>query len=255
MVTSHPTQLQLELGHAGEPVSAAVAEHSITCPQCSQFLRTLEDERERLLASEPPGQFASRMTQAAMRQAAERGWTLRKVRLGLGPSVAMAGTLAIAAIVAARTAHWGEASHSDSEQAEAATIAAKQVSNGAVRLPDGMAEAVSRPPPPASTGPQQLSMHAGNRLLAINPNLRPYRVYLPEEFARRMGTGDKISPVLEICVTAEGAVKSATIVTGSIPVVDAQIPTVILRWKYRPYLVDGKPEPFCYLTRYSIEAK
>src|SRR3569832_423837 len=105
MVTSHPTQLQLELWHAGETVSAAVAEHSITCPQCSQFLRTLERERERLLAAEPPGQFASRMHRAAMRQTSERRWTLRKLRMGLGSSVAMAGTLAIAAIVAGRSGH------------------------------------------------------------------------------------------------------------------------------------------------------
>ena len=98
-------------------------------------------------------------------------------------------------------------------------------------------------------------MQAGNRLLAINPNLLPYRVQVPEEFTQRMGSGDKIGPVLEICVTAQGSVKSVTIVTGSIPVVDAQIPAVIPRWKYRPYLVDGKPEPFCYVTRYSIEVK
>lgn len=255
MVTSHPTQLQLELGHAGEPVSAAVAEHSSTCPQCSQFLRTLERERERLLAAEPPGQFASRMHRAAMRQTAERGWTLRKLRMGLGSSVAMAGTLAIAAIVAGRSAHWGQASQSDAKQAEPATTAAQPASSGTVRLPEATAGEVSRPSPPASTGPQQLSMQAGNRLLAINPSLRPYRVQVPEEFTQRMSTGDKISPVLEICVTAQGSVKSVTIVTGSIPVVDAQIPMVIPRWKYRPYLVDGKPESFCYVTRYSIEVK
>jgi hypothetical protein len=262
MVTSHPTQLQLELAHAGEPVSAAVAAHLISCPQCSQFLRALERERELLLASEPPAQFASRMKQAAVRQAPERWWTLRKLRMGLGSSVAMAGTLAMAAVVAGRMAHWKEASHSGFEQAGRATTAARQMSNaarqvstGAVGAPDGMEGAVSRPPPPASTGPKQLSMQAGNRLLAINPSLRPYRVHVPEEFTGRMGTGDKISPVLEICVTAQGSVKSVTIVTASIAVVDAQIRTVIPRWKYRPYLVDGKPEPFCYLTRYSIEAK
>ena len=129
------------------------------------------------------------------------------------------------------------------------------MSNSAVAAPDEKAGDISPPPPSASTGSQRLSMQAGNRLLAINPNLRPYRVYLPEEFAQRMGTGDKISPVLEICVSAQGSVKSVTILTGSIPAVDVQIPTVISRWKYRPYLVDAKPEPFCYRTRYSIEAK
>src|SRR3954468_5161445 len=112
MVTSHPTQLQLELGHAGEAVSAAVAAHLITCPQCSQFLRTLERERELLLAAESPGQFASRMKAAAVRQPRQRWWTLRRLRMGLGASVAMAGTLAMAAIVAGRMVHWEQASQS-----------------------------------------------------------------------------------------------------------------------------------------------
>ena len=265
MVTSHPTQLQLEMGHAGEPVSAAVTAHLLTCAECSQFLRALERERELLLASESPGQFARRMKQAAVPQAAARCWTPRQLRVGLGSSVATAGTfamatvamaaVAMAALVAGKAAHWEEALHSGSEQAEQATTAASPVSSVAVRAPDGRAGDVSVPPPAASTGPQQLSMQAGNRLLAINPSLRPYRVHVPEEVTERMGTGAKIGPVLEICVTAQGSVKNVTIVTASLAVVDAQIPTVIARWKYRPYLVDGKPEPFCYLTRYSIEAK
>lgn len=265
MVTSHPTQLQLELGHAGEPVSAAVSAHLITCPQCSQFLRTLEHERERLLASESPGQFVSRLRQEAARQPAER-WTPSKLRMGLGSSIVMAGTLAgtlaMAAIVAGRAVYSEKASRSASEQAARTPTAAAQPSGLAVvashpsggATPDGLAAGVSLPPP-ASLAPQQLSMQAGNRLLAINPSLRPYRVQLPEKLTERMGTGDKISPLLDICVTAQGTVKSVRIVTGSIAAVDAQVPTVIGRWKYRPYLVDGKAEPFCYLTRYSIEAK
>src|SRR3954471_13818147 len=143
MAASHPTQLQLELGHAGEPVSAAVAAHLLTCPQCSQFVGTLERERDLLLASESPGQFVSRMEQAAVRQGAGRWWTLRKLRLGLGSSVAMAGTLAMAAIVAGRMAHWKGAPRSGPEQAGPAITAARQVSSGAVEAPGEMAEAVS----------------------------------------------------------------------------------------------------------------
>jgi hypothetical protein len=255
----HPTELQLELVHAREPVSAAVAAHSSSCPQCSEFVRALERERAQLLASEPPAQFASRLQRAAARQASER-WSLRKLRLGMVSSVTVAGTLAatvaLAAIVAGRAAHWREASPADAEQRLGATAkqAARFAATGSSHAEDDAAD-VSPQPPPAGPVPRQLSMQAGNRLLAINPSLRPYRVHVPEELAARMGAGDKISPLLDICVTAQGSVQSVTIVTGSVPGVDAQLPAVLSRWRYRPYLVAGKPEPFCYRMRYSIQAK
>jgi hypothetical protein len=272
MVTSHPTQLQLELGHAGEPVSAAVSEHSRACPQCSQYVQTLEREREQLLAREPPGQFASRLQRAALRPRAERGWTPREPRLGLRSSIALAGTLAgtvaVAAIVAGGAAPWKRASPADAGRT---APAAAPVSNptappgddGAARdkvaedvvAEDVVAEDVSAPPPAEGNDPRQLSTQAGHHLLAIDPSQRRYRVHLPERVTERMHTGEKISPLLDICVTTQGSVSSVKIVTGSIAAVDEQIPAVISRWKYRPYLVDGKPEPFCYLMRYSIQAR
>jgi len=105
------------------------------------------------------------------------------------------------------------------------------------------------PPPPKSTGPKFLSAQAGHGLLAINPNIRPYKVNVPEEFMQR---GDVYSAVLNICVTAQGAVSSVKILKPSIPVIDLQIPTVVPKWRYHPYLVNGQPTEFCYNVKYTV---
>jgi len=109
--------------------------------------------------------------------------------------------------------------------------------------------------PEENRGPKLISMHAGNQLLAINPNVRPYRVNVPEELTDRMGAGEKISPVVRICVTERGSVESVVVVKGSIPMIDQQVPSVLGRWRYQPYVVNGRPQPFCYVTRYSIAAR
>ncbi|MEY2932822.1 MAG: hypothetical protein RL033_3571 [Pseudomonadota bacterium] len=119
-------------------------------------------------------------------------------------------------------------------------------------VPGGMGSGAAPLPSVKSTGPKQLSARAGNQLLDINPNERRYRVNVPEELSERMSAGDKISPVLDICVTAQGTVRSVTIVRASQPTIDVQIPSVIARWRYKPYLIDGQPQPFCYLTKYSL---
>lgn len=121
-------------------------------------------------------------------------------------------------------------------------------------LPGGTAGGPPQPQPEKSTGPKLLSMRAGNELLVINPNQRPYRLNVPEELTDRMGSGDTIGPILQICVTEQGSVRSVRILTPSISVIDAQIPVVIPRWKYRPLLLSGQPQPFCYVTKYSLRA-
>ena len=122
-------------------------------------------------------------------------------------------------------------------------------------VPGGPEGSVAPPRPEESRGPKLISMQAGNQLLAINPNVRPYRVNVPEEVTSRMSAGEKISPVVRICVTKAGSVESVVVVKGSIPMIDQQVPIVLGRWRYEPYVVDGRPQAFCYVTRYSIAAR
>jgi periplasmic protein TonB len=105
------------------------------------------------------------------------------------------------------------------------------------------------PPPPKSTGPKLLSAKAGHSLLAVNPQVRPYKVNIPEEYVAR---GDEYFATISICVNANGTVQNVRILKPSIPVIDAQIPQVIPRWKYKPYLVDGQPTGFCYNMNYRV---
>jgi len=106
------------------------------------------------------------------------------------------------------------------------------------------------PPPPKSTGPKLLSAKAGHSLLAINPQVRPYKVNIPEEYVQR---GDEYFATISICVAPNGSVSSVKILKPSIPVIDLQIPKVIPLWKYRPYIVDGQPTGFCYNMNYRVK--
>lgn len=105
------------------------------------------------------------------------------------------------------------------------------------------------PPPPKSTGPKLLTTKAGHSLLAVNPQVRPYKVNVPEEYVAR---GDEYVAQIRICVNAQGTVSSVKILKPSIPVIDLQIPQVIPRWKYKPYLLNGKPTDFCYPMNYRV---
>lgn len=113
----------------------------------------------------------------------------------------------------------------------------------------GIVGGTAPPPPPTSTGPKQLSTKAGHSLLAINPQRRPYKVNVPEEYVSR---GDEYVSQLRICVSPQGTVSSVKILRPSIPVIDLQIPQVIPRWKYKPYIVDGRPTAFCYPMNYRV---
>jgi periplasmic protein TonB len=107
------------------------------------------------------------------------------------------------------------------------------------------------PPPPKSTAPKLLSAKAGHSLLAINPQVRPYKVNVPEEFVQR---GDEYVATINICVSPTGAVSSVKILKPSgNTMIDHQIPKVIPTWKYRPFVVDGQPSGFCYTMNYRVK--
>lgn len=112
---------------------------------------------------------------------------------------------------------------------------------------------VGAPVPP--TAPKMLGAKIGHLQLLINPNVDPYKVQLPPSLERLTRSGTQFSAILRVCVSAQGAVTDVKVLRGADPSIDSQIPVVLRRWKYRPYQVDGRPEPFCYNFRYEITQK
>jgi protein TonB len=106
--------------------------------------------------------------------------------------------------------------------------------------------------PLLNTGPRLLPPQIGGKQLLIDPNSEAYKVRLPPPLARE---GMAFFAVLRVCVSAGGDVTDVKILRGADPAIDPQIPTVIRRWRYRPYTLDGKPVAFCYMLRYEISAR
>jgi len=77
-------------------------------------------------------------------------------------------------------------------------------------------------------------------------------VKLPLALAR---SGETYSALLRLCVSAEGSVTSVQVLKGAGAALDGQFPSVMGRWRYRPYQEGGRPRPFCYLLRYEITAR
>jgi TonB family protein len=75
-------------------------------------------------------------------------------------------------------------------------------------------------------------------------------VNVPEEYVAR---GDEYVAQIRICVGPNGTVTDLKVLRpAGLPVIDMQIPKVIPTWKYRPYLVEGRPTPFCYPMNYRV---
>lgn len=95
-----------------------------------------------------------------------------------------------------------------------------------------------------------VELPSGQALLAIDPSVNPFKIRIPEIC---VSEGETYSSVVRICVNAAGAVSEVTILQPSLPIIDEQLPTVIGRWQYTPYLLDGRPTPFCYPLRYTVQ--
>lgn len=108
------------------------------------------------------------------------------------------------------------------------------------------------PPPPKNTPPPMLSPKVARGLLLIDPSADAYRVKVPPALAR---SGMRHVANVIMCVSAQGTVTSVRLVKGAGPAIDGQIPSVLRRWRYRPRMVDGQPQPFCYPLRYEISAR
>jgi protein TonB len=108
------------------------------------------------------------------------------------------------------------------------------------------------PPPPKITGPAMLSHDIGTHLLAINTNAPPYCC---PKIPRALENVDQFVAHLQICVDATGQVTDVRILSGAGPAIDAQIPTYVRRWRYHPFLMEGRASPFCYPLEYQISQR
>lgn len=106
-----------------------------------------------------------------------------------------------------------------------------------------------RPVEVKPTGPRTLSSRLGHGRLAVNPNADGYRVKIPPALER---TGERFSAMVKICVSPAGKVTDVAILRSAGPAIDAQIPSTLRRWSYRPLTEDGKAVPFCYPLNYQI---
>jgi periplasmic protein TonB len=108
------------------------------------------------------------------------------------------------------------------------------------------------PPPPKDTGPKMVPANMGRKQLLIDPNSPAYQPKVPRALA---DSGQTFTARMQICVSAAGAVTSVRITKGANPAIDAQLPGIVRRWRYRPMTADGKPIAFCYPTTYLISGR
>lgn len=116
----------------------------------------------------------------------------------------------------------------------------------------GVVGGVVGAPVPQNTAPRMLAPQVGKGLLLIDPNDEQYRVKLPPALQR---SGTVLNAIVRVCVSAQGAVTDVKILRGAGPAIDPQIPSVLGRWRYRPFTLNGQPVPFCYPLRYEISAR
>lgn len=88
-----------------------------------------------------------------------------------------------------------------------------------------------------------------HELLAIDPQARAYRVLLPGAY---VDNGDEFVSRVRICVDESGEVSHVDVIEPSIAAVDEQLPEVIARWHYRPYVLEGHATAFCYPMNYRV---
>jgi hypothetical protein len=104
----------------------------------------------------------------------------------------------------------------------------------------------------STEAPKSLSTQAARQQLLIDPNDEQYKVRLTPALEQ---AGMNFWAVLKICVSPQGNVTDVKIVRPADPAIDSQFPSLIGRWRYRPYMVDGRPTAFCYLLRYEIDTR
>lgn len=107
-----------------------------------------------------------------------------------------------------------------------------------------------QPAPPEPAPPTPVERSATAPPLVASEVARALRVH--DEFPSLVDRGAFRRPDLhvEVCVSAEGTVSDAAI-QGKRDHSTEALRAAILRWRYRPWTVDGAPAPFCHLMRIS----
>lgn len=126
-------------------------------------------------------------------------------------------------------------------------------------LPDEVIAGVGGPSEPAppvldaggleSMGVAMLGTEAGHGLLVIDPQVYPYKVFVP---GHCVPLGEEFISQVRVCVDAVGNVSGVRILRYSLPIIDSQLPDVIARWRFDPYILDGRATPFCYALTYRV---
>jgi protein TonB len=106
----------------------------------------------------------------------------------------------------------------------------------------GVVGGVVGAPLPKNTAPKLVPAEILMQQLIINPQDERYKVTLPPSLNR---PGIRFKAVVMICISAQGTVTSVRVLRGADPAIDSQIPVVLKRWLYRPFMVNGHPEPAC----------
>jgi hypothetical protein len=100
--------------------------------------------------------------------------------------------------------------------------------------------------------PVMLAPGEASAQLAIDPSESYYKPRLPE------GTrpGIQVWALVKVCASADGDVTSAKIIKSADYLdMDREIVDKVMRWRYRPYLRDGAPVPFCATVRLEIRTQ
>jgi len=105
----------------------------------------------------------------------------------------------------------------------------------------------------AAYGPKMLAPNVGTGQLAIDPKVPPHKLTLPPD---RVGNGDTFWGLYKICVATSGEVVNVGMVkSAGERDIDDRWMAVIRGWRYRPYLIQGQPVPFCYTLRLQVTAQ
>jgi hypothetical protein len=116
-------------------------------------------------------------------------------------------------------------------------------------LPPDLYGLTAFPSSEAPPGTAALLARDGHSLLDISPHEPGYKMVVP---AVCLPSGEEAVATVRVCVNESGNVTQVLILQSSLPLLTDLLPSVLGRWRYRPYLVDGQPVPFCYHFNYRV---